>query len=187
MSTAQRLVIRTSGCVLISVVCRKLKMENAVSVLRTTAFFLLVMLLTDCASEQSAIQPQEADSPEVVMDLTGTSWQLIEIRSMNDFVYTPLTVERYTLDFLPAGQLLIRADCNRGHGSWEQRGSLLAIGELAMTRAMCRPESIDLRFLNDIVYVRSFVIRDDRLFMATMADGAILEFEQRPGRYSLGD
>ena len=153
--------------------------------LRINALLIVMAVLASCAT---GLPPtSDNGSSGSVMDLTGTSWQLVEIRSMNDFVYTPLSVERYTLDFLSGGQLLIRADCNRGQGNWEQRGSLLAIGELSLTRAMCRPESIDLRFLNDLVYVRSFVIRDGRLYMATAADGAILEFEQRPGRYSVGD
>ena len=152
--------------------------------LRINTLLIAIAMLTACVTGSSSA-PDSEDSGSA-MDLTGTSWQLVEIRSMNDYVYTPLSVERYTLDFLSGGQLLIRADCNRGQGSWEQRGSLLAIGELSLTRAMCRPESIDLRFLNDLVYVRSFVIRDGRLYMTTAADGAILEFEQRPGRYSVG-
>lgn len=154
--------------------------------LRATIYFILLVLLAACAGGNS-LPGSENEGSAAAFDLTGSSWQLVEIRSPNDFVYTPLSVERYTLDFLPGGQLLIRADCNRGHGSWEQRGSLLAIGELTLTRAMCRPESIDLRFLNDLVYVRSFLVTGGRLTMNTAADGAILEFEARPGRYSVGD
>lgn len=106
---------------------------------------------------------------------------------MNDFIYTPLSVERYTLDFLPQGQLLIRADCNRGQGNWQQDGSQLLIEAIALTRAMCRPESIDQRFLTDLGYVRSFVLRSGNLYLATQADGSIMEFEPRRGNFSIGD
>ena len=41
----------------------------------------------------------------------------------------------------------------------------------------CRPDSIDGRFNQDLAYVRSYVLKDDNLYLATMADGSILEFE----------
>jgi len=42
---------------------------------------------------------------------------------------------------------------------------------------MCPPESLHDRFLSDLGYVRSFVMDGGHLFLATLADGAILEFE----------
>lgn len=151
-----------------------------------SCFIATLLFLAACStSDQSA---KRADGPEEssAVSLLGTSWQLVEIRSMNDFVYTPLSVERYTLDFLPGGQLLIRADCNRGQGNWQQDGSQLLVDAVVLTRAMCRPESIDQRFLTDLEHVRSFVLRDGRLYLATLADGAIMEFEARRSNYSIG-
>jgi hypothetical protein len=46
-----------------------------------------------------------------------------------------------------------------------------------MTRGTCPPGSLYDRFISDLDYVRSFVLEDGHLFLATMADGAILEFE----------
>jgi para-nitrobenzyl esterase len=46
-----------------------------------------------------------------------------------------------------------------------------------MTRAMCPPGSLYDRFISDLGYVRSFVLKDGHLFLATRTDGAILEFE----------
>ena len=45
-----------------------------------------------------------------------------------------------------------------------------------MTRRACPPGSIDGRFLKDLSFIRSYVIQDGDLFLATMADGAILRF-----------
>ena len=147
---------------------------------------LALLLLVACATNDQPASRAGAPGARSAPSLLGTSWQLVEIRSMNDFVYTPLSVERYTLDFLPGGQLLIRADCNRGQGNWQQDGSQLLVDAVVLTRAMCRPESIDQRFLTDLEHVRSFVLRDGRLYLATLADGAIMEFEARRSNYSIG-
>lgn len=155
---------------------------------RSIAFLLFTLLfLAACTTSDLTGNGGEDLQARGTASLLGTSWQLVEIRSMNDFVYTPLSVERYTLDFLPQGQLLIRADCNRGQGNWQQKGSQLLIDDILLTRAMCRPESIDQRFLTDLEYVRSLVLRDGSLYLATLGDGAVMEFEPRRGNYSIGD
>jgi len=97
---------------------------------------------------------------------------------MDDQVFTPDEPGRYTLRFEPDGGLKLRADCNRGKGRWTLTDpSGLRLEALATTRAMCPPESLHDRFLSDLGYVRSFVMDGGHLFLATLADGAILEFE----------
>lgn len=131
----------------------------------------LATLLAACAS-----QTQSSRSP----DLEGSSWQLVEIQSMNDELLTPLVTEVYVIEFLPEGRAALHVDCNRGQGSYEQNGSQLSFGQFAVTRAMCRPQSLEYRFLQNLGYVRSFVVEDGNLYLATMVDGAILEFEPSP-------
>lgn len=109
--------------------------------------------------------------------LAGTAWQLLEIASMDDSVYRPAEGARYELVFESGGQLTVQADCNGGRGSWrETPPSGLELGPIATTRMACPPGSIDARFLADLGYVRSFVMQDGHLYLATMADGSILEF-----------
>jgi heat shock protein HslJ len=109
--------------------------------------------------------------------LAGSAWRLVEIASMDDSVYRPAADARYELAFQPGGQLVVQADCNGGRGSWrETPPSGLELGQIATTRMACPPESIDARFLTDLGYVRSFVMENGHLFLATMADGSILEF-----------
>jgi heat shock protein HslJ len=134
--------------------------------LHFTVAVALLSLLSACVSQGSS------DSSS----LAGSRWQLLQIQSMNDEVFEPLGVEIYTLEFQADGRLLVRADCNRGQGSWQQEGSALTLGQVAVTRAMCRPQSLEARFLRELSAVRSFVLEDGNLYLATMADGAILEF-----------
>jgi para-nitrobenzyl esterase len=111
----------------------------------------------------------------------GSTWRLVRIQSMDDTVTTPDERSKYTLTFDAGGQVAVVADCNRGAGTFEwSDDSRLEFGPLATTRAMCPPGSISDRFVRELGYVRSYVIRDGMLHLATMADGAILDFEPAP-------
>jgi len=109
--------------------------------------------------------------------LGGTAWQLVEIASMNDTVDRPDDPSQYTLDFIADGTALIRADCNRGTGSWNSDGERqLQFGPIASTKALCPPDSLSENYLAQLSWVRSYVMKEEHLFLATMADGSIIEF-----------
>ena len=122
-------------------------------------------------AELNAKQPQHSE-------LEGSRWQLVIIQSIDDSQYTPAAGQDFSLTFEPDGKLLVQSDCNRGVGSWTStQPGLLTLSPIALTRMACRPDSIDGRFNQDLAYVRSYVLKDDNLYLATMADGSILEFE----------
>ena len=62
--------------------------------------------------------PDGIDQPGVQSALAGRTWQLVEIVSMDDRVDTPDDRSLYTVKFVADGTVQIRADCNRGNGSW---------------------------------------------------------------------
>ena len=101
---------------------------------------------------------------------------------MDDSVFTPQDRSHYTLAFAADGSATLRADCNRGTGTWMSQGpNQLQFGPIASTRAMCPPGSLSDRYLAQFEWIRSYVTRDGHLFLATMADGAIIEFEPVAG------
>jgi para-nitrobenzyl esterase len=110
--------------------------------------------------------------------LAGTSWQLVRFQGGDDTVLTPDDKSKYTLAFGADGRLAARIDCNRGAGTWKSpdRGRL-EFGPLALTRAMCPPGSLHDRVVKQLPHVRSYVMKDGRLFLSLMADGGIYEFE----------
>jgi len=129
------------------------------------------------------LDPSTARRPEHDADastnagLGGTSWSLVEIASMDDSVHRPAEGARYELTFQLDGSVLVQADCNRGQGAWTtEPPSGLAFGPIATTRMACPPGSMDARFLSELGYVRSYTMSNGHLFLATMADGSILEF-----------
>jgi len=131
---------------------------------------LLSIVFTGCAAAgaESAIDNNSR--------LAGTQWRLQHIQSMNDEVFIPAVNAVFSLTFSADGRVAIQADCNRGSGEYNEAGSQLEFGVIASTRAMCPPDSLHDRFLSDLEFVRSFVLADGDLHLATMADGAILTF-----------
>jgi heat shock protein HslJ len=114
-------------------------------------------------------------------ELTGTSWRLLNIASMDDTVYLPDDPAKYTLTFGVDGAASMAADCNRGTVSWASESpGQLQFGPVAVTRAMCPPQSLSETYLAQFEWVRSYVMKDGHLFLATMADGSIVEFEPLP-------
>jgi heat shock protein HslJ len=122
--------------------------------------------------------PAQASASE----LAGTAWRLLNIASMDDTDYRPDDPSKYTLQFAGDGAVSIQADCNRGTGSWDSEASgQLRFGPIASTRALCPPGSLSERYLAQFEWVRSYVMRDGHLYLATMADGSIIEFEPLAG------
>jgi uncharacterized protein len=119
-------------------------------------------------------------TPSPASRLAGTSWQLVRIQSMDDrtIVLRAGQREKYTLSFGSDGRVALRADCNRGQGTWSSAGGTqLLFGGVAMTKAACAPGALDDRFVRDLSYVRSYMQRGGRLYLSLMADGGIYEFE----------
>ena len=126
-----------------------------------------------------ACSPQaRTPSRNAAAGLGGTSWQLVKFQSSDDKTLTPDDKAKYTITFGTDGGVSARIDCNRGRGTWKSSGTnQLQFGPLALTRAMCPPDSLHDRIARDWEWVRSYIIKDGHLFLALMADGGIYEFE----------
>ena len=93
--------------------------------------------------------------------IVGVEWHFFEFESGDGsqvFVDDP---SRYTLLLNPDGTATVKADCNNGSGSYQLDGSSLTIDIVAVTRALCPPDSLSedyLRLLGDVV---TYVEKDD--------------------------
>jgi para-nitrobenzyl esterase len=129
----------------------------------------------------TADTPAQASADKATSLLTGTAWRLLNIAGMDDSNEYPDDPSKYTLEFGADGTASLRADCNRGTGTWKsESASQLTFGPIAATRAMCPPGSLSDKYLAQFEWVRSYVMKDGHLFLATMADGSIIEFEPLP-------
>ncbi len=144
--------------------------------------FLTAALINLSGCQPKSMGPTVGNLP--YSGLGGTSWKLVEIQSMDDSQGTmrPEDGAKYTLLFGKDGHLVARFDCNRGAGPWRNdianaTGGSLEIGPLAVTKALCPAQSLGEMLERQIVYVRSFILRDGRMYMSLMADGGILVWE----------
>ena len=48
---------------------------------------------------------------------------------------------------------------------------------MALTRATCPPGSLHDHLVKQLPFIRSYVIKDGRLFLSLMADGGVFELE----------
>lgn len=119
--------------------------------------------------------------------LAGTEWQLVEFQSMDDSIGTlrPADSSSFTMRLGADGRVTMRLDCNRANGTWsadpaDGDSGRFEFGPLAMTRAKCPPPNFDERIARDAEYVRSFLLRDGRLYLSLMADAGIYAWEPLP-------
>ena len=164
--------------------------------MRTLLILVVLATLAGCGREETAapVAAKPASAPATTPaadpapadeaaapELAGTAWRLLNIMGMDDSTDIPDDPSKYTLVFGADGTASMRADCNRGTGSWTSPSpSQLQFGPIAATRAMCPPESLSEKYLAQFEWVRSYVLKDGHLYLATMADGSIIEFEPLP-------
>ncbi len=108
--------------------------------------------------------------------LAAVVWEWREFRGGDDSVVAPDHPENYSIAFLEEDRLAVQADCNRAMGTFSVDDASLELDAAAMTRAMCPPESLSDRFLENLGFVRSHVFRDGNLYLSLMADAGIMEF-----------
>ncbi len=85
--------------------------------------------------------------------------------------------DRYTLLLSPDGSANVVADCNNGSGSYQLDGSSLTVDIVAVTRAICSPDSLSddyLRLLGDVV---TYVENDDVLALNLKMDAGNMLFQ----------
>lgn len=134
------------------------------------------------ASEGSATQ---ASTTVTANPLSGTDWRLVDFQSMDDTIGTvrPDDPSLYTMRLSGDGTLSMRLNCNHATGTWSAEPSSdgssghFRFGPLAATRASCPPPSMDESMVAQAEFIRSYVLKDGRLYLSLMADGGIYAWE----------
>ena len=98
-----------------------------------------------------ATPPQDAAIPPGV-------WQLVAFTPANGETVPIADPSRYTLQFLPEGELAAQVDCNRGRGSYTAGAGAFTVTPLATTRMYCGDASHDAEFLQLLASATSYQI-----------------------------
>jgi heat shock protein HslJ len=102
-------------------------------------FAVVRLLIPGLFAAQASAVPDEIAIPPVI-------WEMV---SFTESQRAPVTIPdpwRYTVQFLPEGRLLARLDCNQGSGGYTAAAGVLTLTPLAVTAAMCPPDSADTTF-----------------------------------------
>lgn len=143
------------------------------------AIALATVLCAACSTGTAPSADRAARDTQAI-GLTATTWRLHDIQSMDDAqgATRPQPDRVYTMQLTPDGRAAFQLDCNRGSTSYtvgtsEVGRGTITFGNVAMTRAMCPPGSLDSRIARDMGYVRSYMMQGDTLSLSLMADGGI--------------
>lgn len=143
----------------------------------------LASILAGCAvTDKPPVLPGTVSVPPPPMAvagdalLTGTVWRWTGTVMSDDTRIMPDAPERYTIAFEPGGKVAVRADCNRGSGSYTLDGGALTLGPIAMTRAMCSAGSKDAEFLRGLGAVSGQLFRGNDLVLTLKFDSGSMAF-----------
>lgn len=111
-------------------------------------------------------------------DLVGITWQWVELQTPSELQFLD-NPERYTVRFDSAGRVALRADCNRGTGTYFiGANQQLTMNPLALTRASCPEGSMAERFASQMARVVRFDVRDGSMYLELPGDSGTLRFRR---------
>jgi len=125
-------------------------------------------------------RPATADAvtPDQAGRLIGVTWYWLGTLMNDGARFDPADPRRYTVQFTSDGHVAVRADCNRGAGTYTVSGQRITISPLAVTRAACPPGSLDQRFLTNLGQAVIFSMRGDVLLLDLKFDSGTMRFSR---------
>ena len=131
---------------------------------------LLILVLS---SSQFSLA-QEEDTT-----LEDTNWQLLNMKVLGGFLFTPDDPSRYRLNFRSENRLTGTSDCNTIIGSYFQESIGFRFDPFVSTRKLCAPGSLHNNLVLILKDVNAIEFREGRMYMTNGYDGVELEFEKR--------
>jgi heat shock protein HslJ len=128
-----------------------------------------------------AMDTADVDAPVMGLpsDLQDVTWEWVSFTTPVEQIQVD-GPSRYTIRFGPDGRVAMKADCNRGTGSYEFGADRrISFKPLALTRAACPPGSLSDRFAKEVGRASSYFIRDGDLFLELPADSGTLRFRRQ--------
>jgi heat shock protein HslJ len=122
-------------------------------------------------------EPSVPNGATSAPSLVGPVWAWQETLMSDDTRIVPGTPDRYTLQFQPDGRVSVRADCNRGSGSYTRDANRLSFGPIVLTRKHCPPGSRDAAFLKGVIDVSGHLFAGPALVLELQYDSGTMRFD----------
>ena len=123
----------------------------------------------------SLLLPASGVVADIDKPLENTHWRLVQIQSMDDTVTDPDPDIAVGLSFGARGEVWATAGCARIEGNWSFEPPSGLIIDIPANAAEQMPAAAASVFTRQLPWVRSGLMQQGRLFLATMADGSIIE------------
>lgn len=122
------------------------------------------------------ISSEVVDSPDSsALDITGKVWKWEQLTTPVDSTTVDVP-DNYTVEFMPDGQVAVKADCNNGAGTYTIDGSTISIEIKALTMAMCPPGSLSDEFVKNLNSAAIYFMEGDNLFIDLIYDSGTMKF-----------
>ena len=141
------------------------------TLLRRLSLGTLLMLIL--SSAQLSLAQAE------VITLEGTNWQLLNMKVLGGFLFTPDDPSLYRLNFRSENRLTGSSDCNTISGAYFQDSTDFRFDPFVSTRKLCSPGSLHNNLVLILRDVNAIEFRAGKMYMTNGYDGVELEFEER--------
>jgi heat shock protein HslJ len=154
--------------------------------------FLSCLVLVGCQNSAKTVNSQSHSKPKTLNKtnpLQATHWQLLEFQSMDDQQGStkPATPNTYELILQLNGNYLLNLPCYQASGNWsvtpgsnQQQGSI-SFSQFRTTHAKCSAKeetSLDRSLMSQMQFIRSYTLKEDKLYLSLMADGGIYSWKK---------
>ena len=112
-------------------------------------------------------------------NLEDTNWQLLNMKVLGGFLFTPRDPSQYRLNFRSENRLTGTSDCNTITGSYFQESIGFRFDPFVSTRKLCPPGSLHNNLVLILKDVNEIEFRDGKMYMTNGYEGVELEFEER--------
>ena len=116
------------------------------------------------------------DTTTTLPGIVGVTWKWEKLKGTDGRSIVVDQPEHYTVEFLVDGKVSIRADCNRGSGTYKVDESSLSVSIMVLTRAACPPESLSDGYVRDLNRVASYALQDGKLHLGLKDNSGTMVF-----------
>ncbi|WP_440955471.1 META domain-containing protein [Methanosarcina sp. Mfa9] len=127
-------------------------------------------------SEKEGDEQEEVETT-LAEEITNIEWQWIELQEPGLAGKTEVSnPEDYTIVFSRHGTYSIKADCNRGGGSYTLEGNSLTLGAGPMTLAECGPLSLYDQYVTLLSEVNSVEMENGQIVLYSGGEDTMMIF-----------
>jgi heat shock protein HslJ len=133
------------------------------------------LLFTSCSMTGHSIYvvPGHEDSASLFV---GPVWKWAYTVNKDGRELVPPEPMKYTVQFLEAGILRVKADCNAKGGTYFVNENRLTIEITHSTRAACEAGSLEDQFVRDLMAGETFFLKDRNLSLDLKYDSGQMKF-----------